>query len=344
MQLDPRLLEILACPQCHAPLRADDAARGARLHVGRLRAGLPGARRHPGAARRRGPPPRPEPTYRAGRRPSTTRSSTTRTRSSRLDPGEMLRAVATAGAQVRESLVRVEDAALAAVVADGRPRAVVVTGMGGSGIAADVRRRGRRPDLPGAGGGPPRRTGCPAGSARWTWSWRCPAPARTEETLSATGRGAAPRRSARDRRRGRVPAGRRGRQQARAVHLPGRRARAGCRGPTCGAWPSPVLLVLDALGLADVPRGDARRARRPAGRGRPSAAARLGRAYENPAKRLALQLAGSLPYVWGASDLASVAASRSAAQLAENAKYPAVHGALTEVHHNQVVVMAGRVR
>ncbi len=26
MQLDPRLLEILACPQCHSPLRADDEA------------------------------------------------------------------------------------------------------------------------------------------------------------------------------------------------------------------------------------------------------------------------------------------------------------------------------
>ena len=26
MQLDPALLEILACPNCHAPLRADDAA------------------------------------------------------------------------------------------------------------------------------------------------------------------------------------------------------------------------------------------------------------------------------------------------------------------------------
>ena len=26
MQLDPRLLEILACPQCHAALRVDDAA------------------------------------------------------------------------------------------------------------------------------------------------------------------------------------------------------------------------------------------------------------------------------------------------------------------------------
>ncbi|MGZ4594343.1 MAG: Trm112 family protein [Actinomycetes bacterium] len=27
MQLDPQLLEILACPQCHAPLRVDDAAQ-----------------------------------------------------------------------------------------------------------------------------------------------------------------------------------------------------------------------------------------------------------------------------------------------------------------------------
>jgi uncharacterized protein len=26
VQLDPRLMEILACPQCHAALRADDAA------------------------------------------------------------------------------------------------------------------------------------------------------------------------------------------------------------------------------------------------------------------------------------------------------------------------------
>ncbi len=26
MQLDPRLMEILACPVCHSPLRADDEA------------------------------------------------------------------------------------------------------------------------------------------------------------------------------------------------------------------------------------------------------------------------------------------------------------------------------
>ena len=27
MQLDPQLLEILACPQCHAPFRVDDPAQ-----------------------------------------------------------------------------------------------------------------------------------------------------------------------------------------------------------------------------------------------------------------------------------------------------------------------------
>ncbi|MDQ1620591.1 MAG: uncharacterized protein QOE19_3160 [Actinomycetota bacterium] len=27
MQLDPQLLAILACPQCHSPLRVDDAAQ-----------------------------------------------------------------------------------------------------------------------------------------------------------------------------------------------------------------------------------------------------------------------------------------------------------------------------
>jgi uncharacterized protein YbaR (Trm112 family) len=27
VQIDPQLLEILACPECHAPLRVDDAAQ-----------------------------------------------------------------------------------------------------------------------------------------------------------------------------------------------------------------------------------------------------------------------------------------------------------------------------
>ena len=99
VQLDPRLMEILACPACHSPLRADEEAQRAGLHLDDLRAGLPGARRHPGAARRRGPAavtPPGAPDDAALDDPEAL---------ARLDPAEMLRAVATAGAQVRESLV-----------------------------------------------------------------------------------------------------------------------------------------------------------------------------------------------------------------------------------------------
>ena len=42
-------------------------------------------------------------------------------------------------------------------------------------------------------------------------------------------------------------------------------------------------------------------------------------------------LAGTLPYIWGSSEIAGVAAHRLACQLAENAKYPAVSGELPEV-------------
>ena len=54
------------------------------------------------------------------------------------DLGGMLRATADAGAQVRRALAATDPQALAAVAADGRPRAVVVAGMGGSGISGDV--------------------------------------------------------------------------------------------------------------------------------------------------------------------------------------------------------------
>ena len=61
----------------------------------------------------------------------------------------------------------------------------------------------------------------------------------------------------------------------------------------------------------------------------------------NPAKRLALDLDGALPVVWGTSPLAAVAAYRFACQLNENAHVPAVHGALPEAGHNQVVALDG---
>jgi glucose/mannose-6-phosphate isomerase len=102
----------------------------------------------------------------------------------------------------------------------------------------------------------------------------------------------------------------------------------------------PVLLVADALGLLSLPRAvldevaDALDATS-------AACGPAVEVYANPAKRLALDLAGTLPYVWGSSEIAGVAAYRTACQLAENAKYPSVSGVLPEVHHNQVVALAG---
>src|SRR5437764_758061 len=63
--------------------------------------------------------------------------------------------------------------------------------------------------------------------------------------------------------------------------------------------------------------------------------------FVNPAKALALDLAGSLPMIWGSGQVGPVAAYRAMCQLAENAKYPAVAGALPEAHHNQVVALDG---
>jgi glucose/mannose-6-phosphate isomerase len=125
----------------------------------------------------------------------------------------------------------------------------------------------------------------------------------------------------------------------RAVHL---RVDAHGRMPRANLWglAVPVLLVLDAVGLADVPRDLLARTADELDRIAERCAPGVD-TLENPAKTLALALAGCLPYVWGASDVANVAAARTVAQLAENAKYPGIAGALTEVHHNQVVVMAG---
>jgi hypothetical protein len=63
--------------------------------------------------------------------------------------------------------------------------------------------------------------------------------------------------------------------------------------------------------------------------------------FLNPAKEIALQLAGTLPAILGSTPLAGVAAYRFACQLNENAKYPGIHGVLPEAKHNQVVAFDG---
>ena len=64
------------------------------------------------------------------------------------DPGAMLGDVASAGDQVRQALVACERAGVADVRDGGRPRAVVVTGMGGSGIAGHVLQAAAGPECP----------------------------------------------------------------------------------------------------------------------------------------------------------------------------------------------------
>lgn len=253
------------------------------------------------------------------------------------DPGDMLRAVATAGAQVREAVLRTGEVDLSGVIADGRPRAMLVAGMGGSGISGDVlvavgglagpvpliAHRGYR--LPGW-----------VGPMDLVVSVSCSG--RTEETLAVTDE--ALRRGSRV-----ITVGAPDSPLAeraiggRAVHLP---VDPGGRMPRSNIWALsvPVLLVADALGLASVPR-DVLDEVADALDTISAACGPAVEAYENPAKRLALDLAGTLPYIWGSSAIAGVAAYRLGCQLAENAKYPSVTGELPEVHHNQVVVLAG---
>ncbi|HEY1004159.1 MAG TPA: SIS domain-containing protein, partial [Streptosporangiaceae bacterium] len=54
------------------------------------------------------------------------------------DPGDMLRQVASAAAQVRTAVRSCAETDLSAFAADGRPRAIVVAGMGGSGVAGEM--------------------------------------------------------------------------------------------------------------------------------------------------------------------------------------------------------------
>jgi glucose/mannose-6-phosphate isomerase len=127
--------------------------------------------------------------------------------------------------------------------------------------------------------------------------------------------------------------------QARGVHV---NVDAGGRLPRANMWAlsTPLLVAADVLGLAAVPAGvlaaTADLLDAAAERCRPSS-----ESFVNPAKSLALELAGSTPMIWGSSDVAEVASYRFACQLNENAKMPAVFGALPEANHNQVVAFDG---
>ena len=258
------------------------------------------------------------------------------------DPAGMLRAIASSAAQVREAAVLTAEAGVERLVEDGRPRAVVVCGMGGSGIAGDVLAA-----VAGAGSPVPvlthRGYGLPAWVGPMDLVIAVSCSGGTEETLSALDE--AVRRGCRL-----MVVGREGSpvddlgQRGRAVFVPVTQGRQ----PRASVWAlsTPLVVAGHALGLLNAPpevvEAGAVVLEQVADRCRVDAVELV-----NPAKRLAVQLHGSLPVLWGTSPMSGTAAYRFACQLNENAQIAAAWGVLPEANHNQVVAfdgpMAGRV-
>ncbi|MEY4348153.1 MAG: hypothetical protein RIS43_572 [Actinomycetota bacterium] len=254
------------------------------------------------------------------------------------DPGRMLAATADAGAQVRRGLAEANRDIISAVAAEGRPRAVVVTGMGGSGISGQVIEAFANHGSP-----------IPVVSSRGYGlpSWVGPddmvialsCSGTTEETITAA-----------------KEAGRRG---ARLVSITSANSILegvtqsmkgaqtlviNARGlmPRASMWTllTPLLMLGNALRVVEVSDRDLEIAADFIDEVANDCAVEKS-IDENPAKLLALQFASSLPMIWGTGAVGPVASYRVISQLAENAKIPAIHGEIPESQHNQVVVLDG---
>ncbi|MFI6262049.1 SIS domain-containing protein [Micromonospora sp. NPDC051006] len=252
------------------------------------------------------------------------------------DPGGMLRHTASAGAQVRESAALAAEANLGVLADDGRPRAVVIAGIGTAGRTGDVLATVAGPRCP-----VPVIAHRSAGVPGWVGAAdvviAVSASGRSPEALGAAE--AAHRRGARL-----VAVGAPDSQlqsvaeRARAPFIPVPR-RAPARA-SLWALTVPVLLAARSLGLVKVNEADlaetAARLDADADRSRPTA-----ESFVNPAKSLALGLSGSIPIVWGSSPLATVAARRFGDTLSANARYPVVTGALGEAGRGRVGLLDG---
>jgi hypothetical protein len=252
------------------------------------------------------------------------------------DPGGMLRATASAGAQVRETAALAAEANLAVLSDEGRPRAVVIAGIGTAGRTGEILATVAGPRCP-----VPVIAHRSAGVPGWVGAAdvviAVSASGRSPEALGAAE--AAARRGARL-----VAVGapdsllQSVAESARAPFIPVPRrapARASLWGLTV-----PVLMAARSFGLVKVNEADlaetAARLDADADRCRPTA-----ESFVNPAKSLALGLAGSVPIVWGSSPLAAVAARRFADTISANARYPVVAGALGEAGRGRVGLLDG---
>ncbi|SCL19743.1 phospho-glucose isomerase C-terminal SIS domain-containing protein [Micromonospora rhizosphaerae] len=252
------------------------------------------------------------------------------------DPGGMLRFTASAGAQVRESAALAAEANLSILADEGRPRAVVIAGIGTAGRTGDILATVAGPRCP-VPVIPHRSAGVPGWVGAADVVIAVSASGRSPEALGAAE--AAHRRGARL-----VAVGAPDSQlqsvaeRARAPFIPVPR-RAPARA-SLWALTVPVLLAARTLGLVKVNEADlaetAARLDADADRCRPTA-----ESFVNPAKSLALGLAGSIPIVWGSSPLATVAARRFGDTLSANARYPVVAGALGEAGRGRVGLLDG---
>lgn len=254
----------------------------------------------------------------------------------KADPGRMLRAVAAAGAQVRESASVAAEAHLAELAEEGRPRSVVVAGAGTAARTGDILATvaGSRCLVPVLSHRSP---GVPGWVGAADVVIAVSASGRSPEAIAAAD--AAARRGARLVAIGAPDselAALAERARAPFVAVP-RRAPARA---SLWALTVPVLLAARSLGLIRLPEADiaetAARLDADAERCRPTA-----ESFTNPAKSLAMELAGSIPVIWGSSPLAAVAARRFADMLSSNARYPAVAGDLGEAGRGRVGLLDG---
>jgi glucose/mannose-6-phosphate isomerase len=257
------------------------------------------------------------------------------------DPGDMLRQVASSAAQVRAALRSCLEADLSALTPDARPRAIVVAGMGASGLAGEIL---------GAVTGLSSPVQIVTSQAERLPGWVGAADAviavspdgTTGETLALAAEAA--RRGCRlaavavkDSPLQHIA------EQARAPFVPV--VPAGPPGsvlPRSMLWAQavPLLVIAERLGVARIAPAAyelaASRLEEVSHQCRPAS-----ESFVNPGKSLALDLVGTLPVVWGTSVLSSVAARRFASQLSENAKYPAIVGLLPEAAHDQIAAFDG---
>lgn len=238
----------------------------------------------------------------------------------RVDPQDALADVEGAAEQWRNAAAHATTSAALEDV-----HAVLVTGMGGSGIAADIAAALARPRM-----AVPimahKGYGLPAWAGPRTLVIAVSYSGNTEETLSAVAEALA---------RGApvlaICSGGQLAELADTHHFPVARVPGGGQPRHSLGWLVVPLLV--ALGLADdLDEAVAVLAEIAAASGRtvPSEA--------NPAKRLGTLLASeAVPVVYGTDGLAAVAALRCVCQLNENAKLHALLGVVPELCHNAVV-------